>query len=74
MLEPVEQLAAAAARGVVQVDVLVPGGDEEPEGGGRELDGGNGVGRGVREFVLCCEGWSTFEVPQGMACRWSFYV
>ena len=74
MLEPVEQLAAAAARGVVQVDVLVPGGDEEPEGGGRELDGGDGVGRGVRELVLCCEGWSTFEVSQSVAYKGGFYV
>ena len=35
--------------------MLVPGGDEEPEGGGRELDGGDGVGWGVRELVLCWE-------------------
>ena len=52
VIEPVEQLAARV-RGVVQVDVLVPGGDEEPERGGRELDGGDGVGRGVRELILC---------------------
>ena len=57
MLESVEQLAAAASgtRGFLTVDVLVPGGDEEPEGRGRELDGGDGVGRGVRELVLCCD-------------------
>ena len=63
MLEPVEQLAAAGIRGVVQVDVLVPGGYEEPEGGGRELDGRDGVGRRVQELVLCCEAVSIFEDP-----------
>ena len=60
MLEPVQELAARA-RGVVEVDVLVPGGHEEPEGSGRELDGGDGVGRGVRELVLCWEASQRFE-------------
>ena len=32
--------------------MLVPGGDEEPEGLGGELDGGDGVGGGVRELEL----------------------
>ena len=55
MLEAVEQPAAGGTtRGVVKVDVLVPRGHEEPEGRGRELDGGDGVGGGVRELVL---GW-----------------
>lgn len=40
---------------LVEVDVLVPGGDEEAVGGvGGEDEGGDGVGGGLGEFKLCC--------------------
>lgn len=54
MLKLIEQLAAST-RGVVKVDMLVPGRYEEPQGSGRELYGGDGVGWGVRELELCCK-------------------
>jgi len=40
--------------GVVVVEVVVPGGDEEAEGGRGEDEGGYGVAWGGEEFVL---GW-----------------
>jgi hypothetical protein len=46
------QQPTAVRAGVVEVDVLVPGGDEQAQGSGRELDRGDGVGGGGGELEL----------------------
>jgi len=57
VLELLQQLAAGLGVGVVEVDIAVPGRDEEPCGrGGRELDRRYGFGGVLREFELA---WDT---------------
>ena len=63
------QQPTAVRAGVVEVDVLVPGGDEQAQGSGRELDRGDGVGRGGGELELrwgCFVSLNVFKGTEGV--------